>query len=100
MQLQLKRVNEFAIAKGLCVNLGKCATMVCNGDDTGGHQLWYQSATLPVAQELKYLGMWMDKDMPMPLAIRRARGGMMAAWRDLVPIACASLRGCVTSLMQ
>jgi hypothetical protein len=23
----------------------------------------------------------------MPLAIRRARGGMMAAWRDLVPIA-------------
>jgi hypothetical protein len=60
--------------------------MACNVDDTGAHQLLYQGAPLPVVQEFKYLGMWIDRDMSMPLAIRRARGGMMAAWRDMVPI--------------
>jgi uncharacterized metal-binding protein len=36
-QLQLKYLEEFAIAKGLCVNVGKWATMVCDGDSTGAH---------------------------------------------------------------
>jgi hypothetical protein len=49
------------------------------------HQLQYQGATLPVVQGLKYPGVWMD--MSMPLAIWRARGGMMAVWRDFVLIA-------------
>jgi hypothetical protein len=87
MQLQLKQLEESAIAKGLCVNVGKCATMVCNGDNTGAHQLRYQGATLPVVQEFRYLGTWMDREMSMPLATYRARGDMMAARRDLVPIA-------------
>jgi hypothetical protein len=58
-----------------------------HGDNTGAQQLRYQGATLPVVQEIKNLGMWMDKDMSVPLAIGRARGCMMAAWRDLVTIA-------------
>jgi hypothetical protein len=77
MQLLLKRLEGFAIAKGLCWNVGQCATMVCKRDDAGLHQLQYQGATLPVVQGLKYPGVWMD--MSMPMAIRRARGGMMAA---------------------
>jgi hypothetical protein len=49
MQLQLKRLEEFAIAKGLCVNVGKCATIVCKGDDTGAHN----QMTLTMAARLK-----------------------------------------------
>jgi hypothetical protein len=32
------------------------------GDDTGAPQLQYQGATLPVVQDFKYLGMWVDNN--------------------------------------
>jgi hypothetical protein len=47
----------------------------------------YQGVRIPVVDGFKYLGLWMDKHMHMKDAATRTRGGLMAALRELVPVA-------------
>jgi hypothetical protein len=51
------------------------------------HFLTCQDVRIPVVEGFKNLGLWMDKHMNKKEAANRTRGGLMAAWRELVPVA-------------
>jgi hypothetical protein len=47
----------------------------------------YQGVHIPVVDGFKYLGLWMDRNMNMKEAATCTLGGLMAGWRELVPVA-------------
>jgi hypothetical protein len=52
-----------------------------------GGTVQYGNDNLPNVGEFCYLGMWMNKSMSMSFASRRMCGSMLAAWRQVLPIA-------------
>jgi hypothetical protein len=89
-QVQISRLAEYPACKGLTVNVDKCALMVCNDKRLSGRAdqvVLYQGVRIPVVDGFKYVGLWMDRHMNMREAATRTRGGSMAAWRELVPVA-------------
>jgi len=88
--VQITRLTEYASCKGLTFNVDKSALMVCNDKRLFGSAdqvVFYQGMRIPVVDGFKYLGLWMDKHMSMKEAAHRTRGGLMPAWRELVPVA-------------
>jgi hypothetical protein len=88
--VQISRLAEYAACKGLAVNVDKCALMVCNDKRlsvSADQVVIYQGVRILIVDGFKYLGLWMDRRMNMKEAVNRTRGSLMAAWRELVPVA-------------
>jgi hypothetical protein len=52
-----------------------------------GSTVQYGNDNMPTVGEFCYLGMWMNKTMSMSFASRRMCGSMLAAWRQVLPVA-------------
>jgi hypothetical protein len=52
-----------------------------------GGTVQYGNDNMPNVGEFCYLGMWMNKTMSMSFASRRMCGSMLAAWRQVLPVA-------------
>jgi hypothetical protein len=72
--------------KGLTVNVSKCAVLVTGMRVMGG-TVQYGNDNMPNVGEFCYLDMCMNKTMSMPFASRRLCGSMLAAWRQVLPVA-------------
>jgi hypothetical protein len=77
---------RYANDKGLTVNVSKCAVLVTGMRGIGG-TVQYGNDNMPNVGEFCYLGMWMNKTMSMSFASRRMCGSMLAAWRQVLPVA-------------
>jgi hypothetical protein len=77
---------RYANDKGLTVNVSNCAISVTGMRGIGGTVL-YGNDNMPNVGEFYYLGMWMNKTMRMSFASRRMYGSMLAAWRQVLPVA-------------
>jgi hypothetical protein len=72
--------------KGLTVILSKCAVLVTGMRGMGG-TVQYDIDNMPNVGEFCSLGMWLNKTMSMSFASRRMCGSMLAAWRQVLPVA-------------
>jgi hypothetical protein len=52
-----------------------------------GGTVHYGNDNMPNVEEFCHLGMWMNKTMSMSFASRRMCGSMLAAWRQVLPVA-------------
>jgi hypothetical protein len=86
LQSQMHRLLRYATDKGLTVNVSKCAVLVTGMRGLGGN-IQYGNDSLPNVGEFCYLGMWMNKTMSMSFASRRMCGSLLAAWRQVLPVA-------------
>jgi hypothetical protein len=77
---------RYANDKGLTVNESKCTILVSGVRGLGGTVL-YGNDTMPIVGEFCCLGMWVNKAMSMSFASRRMCGSMLAAWRQVLPVA-------------
>jgi hypothetical protein len=86
LQSQMHNLLRYANDKGLTVNVSKCA--VTGMREMGGTPtVLYGNDNMPNVGEFCYLGMWMNKTMSMSFASRRMCGSMLAAWRQVLPVA-------------
>jgi hypothetical protein len=86
LQPQMHSLTRYANDKGLTVNVSKCAVLVTGMRGMGG-TVQYGNDNMPNVGEFCYLGMWMNKTMSMSFASRRMCGSMLAAWRQVLPVA-------------
>jgi hypothetical protein len=64
--------------------------MVCNDKRLSGRAdqvVHYQGVRISVVDGFEYLGSWMARHMNMKEDATRTRGGLMALWQELVPVA-------------
>jgi hypothetical protein len=86
LQSQMHSLLRYANGKGLTVNVSKCAVLVTGMRGMGG-TVQYGNDNMPNIGDFCYLGMWMNKTMSMSFASRRMCGSMLAAWRQVLPVA-------------
>jgi hypothetical protein len=86
LQSQMHSLLKYANDKGLTVNVSKCAVLVAGMRGLGGN-VHYGNDTMPNVGEFCYLDMWMNKTMSMAFAFRRMCGSILAAWRQVLPVA-------------
>jgi hypothetical protein len=77
---------RYARNEGLTVIVSKCAVLVTGMRGLGG-RCDMQYSCMPNAGEFCYSGMWMNKTMSMSFASLRMCGSMLAAWRQVLPVA-------------
>jgi hypothetical protein len=86
LQFQMHSLLRYADDKGLTVNVRKWATLVTRLRRLGGTK-HNGNDNIHNVGEYCYLGMWMNKTMSMSFASRRMSGSMLAAWRQVLPVA-------------
>jgi hypothetical protein len=86
LQSQMHNLLRYANDEGLTVNVSECAVIVTGMCGLGG-TVHYGNDTMPIVGEFCYLGMWMNKTTSMSLASWRMCGSMLAAWRQVLPVA-------------
>jgi hypothetical protein len=99
LQSQMHSLLRHANDKGLTVNESKCTVLVTGMRGMGG-TVQYGNDNMPNVGELCFLGMWMNKSMSMSFASRRMCGSMLAAWRQVLPVAIEhGVRGMLHAMM-
>jgi hypothetical protein len=86
LQSQMHSLLRYANDKSQTFNVSKCAVLV-----TSMRGLWgtgqYGSDNMPNVGEFCDLVMWMNKTISMSFDSRRMCGSMLAAWRQVLPVA-------------
>jgi hypothetical protein len=86
LQSQMHSLLRYANDKCLTVNVSKCAVLVTGMRGVGG-TVQYGNDNMPNVGEFRNMGMWMNKTMNLSFAFRRMCGSMLAAWRQVLPVA-------------
>jgi hypothetical protein len=85
LQELVKRLEMYAVHKGLVVNVQKCAIMSWpEQPDQEVQDILFEGQAIPLVREFKFLGMWIDSKFSMGHAADKQRGAVMAAWREVL----------------
>jgi hypothetical protein len=82
----IDRLSGYAKHKGLTVNVGKCAAMVCRtpqAQKTPSPTVLFNGQAIPSVNSFKFLGLHVTKPLCMTAAAKRMKPAVYHAWREI-----------------